>query len=177
MDNILRIKRMSGKLRAVSALLFWATPALCAVYWLYFNEFPEVMKAKIGILGRPELSIVNRVLCFVATMLPAGVAMYGFSVLRGLFGLYSGGEIFSARNVACYRKLGRTLLYWAGAVFLNTTLISLAASVGMPPGQRHVTVGFGSIELVALFAGAVALVISWVMDEGRRIEEEQALTI
>ena len=177
MNNMLRIKRMSGKLRSVSALMFWTTPLLCAAYWVYFNEFPEVMKVQRIFPMLRELPAVNRTLCFAATMLPAGVAMYGFSVLRGLFGLYAAGELFSERNVSCYRRLGRALLYWAGAVFLNTTLISLAASVGMPQGQRHITVGLGSIELVALFAGAVALVIAWVMDEGRSIEEERALTI
>jgi len=177
MDNMLRIKRMSGRLRTVSGLMFWATPLFCAIYWIYLNEFPDVLKDP-SILTWPQgLPALNRGLCFAATMLPAGVAMYGFSVLGALFGLYAAGELFSERNVSCYHKLGRTLLYWAGAGFLHTTLISLAISVGKPQGQRHVTVLLDSIELMALFAGAAALVISWVMDEGRGIEEERALTI
>jgi hypothetical protein len=177
MDNLHRIKRTSETLRKAASLFLWLTPLLCAIYWAFFNEYPDLMKAQLGILGQSELTVLNRALCFVATMLPAGVAMYGFSLLRELFGLYAVGEIFSERNVSCYRKLGRTLLYWAGAVFVHTTLISLAVSVGMPKGQRHLTVAFGSIELVVVFAGAAAMVISWVMDEARRIEEEQALTI
>jgi hypothetical protein len=177
MDNVQRIKMTSEKLRKASSLLLWITPALCALYWACFNELPEVMKAQPGIPGQAELTVLNKVLCFMATMVPAGVAMHGFAVLRGLFGLYATGEIFSERNVACYRKLGSTLLYWAGAVFVHTSLISLAVSVGMPKGQRHLTIAGGPIELAALFAGAVALVVSWVMDEARRIEEEQSLTI
>nr|WP_291332506.1 DUF2975 domain-containing protein [Desulfovibrio sp.] len=98
-------------------------------------------------------------------------------MLSGLFGLYASGELFSPRNVTCYRRLGRTLLYWAAAAFLHTPLLSLASSIGMPQGQRHISVGIGSVEIVALFAGATALVISWVMDEGRGIEEERTLTI
>ena len=177
MDNMLRIKRMSGKLRTVSNLMFWATPLFCAVYWICFNELPDILKDSAILSWRQGLPVMNRVLCFAATMLPAGVAMYGFSVLRELFGLYFARELFSERNVSCYHKLGRTLLYWAGAGFLHTTLVSLAVSVGMPQGQRHITVLLDSTELVALFAGAAALVISWVMDEGRGIEEERALTI
>lgn len=177
MDNLTRIKRMSTILAKASALLLWVTPMLCAAYWFFFNSFPDVMKTQLPVPGRMELSALNRALCFLSAMLPAGVAMYGFKSLRELFGLYAAGEIFSQHNVSCYRSLGRTLLYWAGAIFLHTPLLSLALSVGMPEGQRHVVVAFGSVELAALFGGAVALVISWVMDEGRGIEEERALTI
>ncbi|MFZ5428497.1 MAG: DUF2975 domain-containing protein [Thermodesulfobacteriota bacterium] len=177
MDNMLRIRRMSGKLLALSTLMFWVTPILCAAYWFYFNDLPAEARVQRGIAGLPVLSGQSRLLCFVATMLPAGVGMAGFRIMRRLFGLYAEGEIFSGRNVSCYRSLGRVLLCWAGAVFLHTPLLSLAASLGMPEGQRYITVGIGSIELMALFAGAAALVISWVMDEGRGIEEDRALTI
>ncbi|WP_243357841.1 DUF2975 domain-containing protein [Fundidesulfovibrio terrae] len=168
---------MSRLLGRVSTVLFWATPFACALFWAYFNGFPDIMKSRFLVPGRLDLLAMNRALCFVANMLPAVVAMYGFRTIRELFGLYAAGEIFSRRNVSCYRALGKALLYWAGAAFLNTPLLSLAMSAGMPAGQRHITVSLGSDELAALFAGAAALVISWVMDEGRHIEEEQALTI
>jgi len=177
MDNLQRIRRMSTVLGRVSAVLFWVTPLACALFWGVFNALPEVVKARFLFPGTHELAALNRALCFLVGMIPAAVAMYGFRTLRELFALYAAGEIFSRRNVACYRTLGRALLYWAGAVFVNTTLLSLAKSVGMPQGQRYLVVGVGSDELAALFAGAAALVISWVMDEGRHIEEEQALTI
>lgn len=177
MDNMERIKRTSRKLRLASALLFWAVPLACATYWACFNSLPELMKPAYLADWRPVLPELNRALCFVVALFPAGVAMRGFATMRRLFGLYEAGELFSARNVACYRGLGRTLLAWAGAVFLATPLLSLAASVGMPPGQRRLSLVLESLELVALFAGAAAVVISWVMDEGRSIEEDRALTI
>lgn len=177
MDNLERIRRRSVVLRGVATLMLWATPLFCALYWAYYNEFPEPMRARAAFPVPGELSAFNRLLCFAATLVPAGAAMEGFAALRALFGLYARGELFSARNVGCYRRLGRALLYWAGGVFLYTPLASLAVSAGLPPGQRHITVGLGSVELAALFAGSAALVISWVMDEGRHIEEDRALTI
>jgi len=178
MDNLERIRRRSILLRRLATLMLWATPVLCAAYWAFFNEFPEAMRAKASYpAARGDLSALNRLLGFGASLAPAGAAVYGFAALRALFGLYAAGELFTARNVACYRRLGRALLYWAGAVFIYTPLASLAVSAGLPPGQRHVTVGLGSVELAALFAGSAALVISWVMDEGRHIEEDRALTI
>lgn len=177
MDNMHRIRKMSRHLARAATVLYWGTPLMVALFWVCFNSFPEVMKLRFLPPGRVDLPAVNRVLCGVVNVLPAAVAMHGFKTLRELFGLYAAGEIFSRRNVACYRALGRALLYWAGAAFVNTSLLSLAMSAGMPPGQRFLTISLGSDELAALFAGAVALVVSWVMDEGRHIEEEQALTI
>jgi len=177
MDNLPRIKRLSALLGRISTLLFWAAPFLCALFWAFFNDLPLIMRAAHLPPGSVDIPAANRALCFVVSLLPTGVAMYGFRTLRTLFGLYAAGEIFSPRNVCCYRGLGKTLLYWAGASFLNTPLTSLAMSAWMPPGQRHITVSIGSDELAALFMGAAVLVISWVMDEGRGIEEERALTI
>jgi hypothetical protein len=177
MDNMTRIKRMSGRLEKVAWLLFWLAPLGCALFWLFFNEFPEIMKQQHGMVKRDYLPLFVRLLCFCATLPATAAAMYSMRALRALFRLYARGEVFSGRNVACYRKLGLSLLYWSGAVFLQTPLLSLAMSVGMPPGQRQLTVALGSVELATLFAGLIALLISWVMDEGRRIEEEQSLTI
>lgn len=177
MDNITRIKKTSRILTRVSGLLFWLTPVGCVLFWAVFNDFPDIMRQRFLPPGRLDLPAFNRALCLAVTILPAGVAMYGFGKMRELFGLYASGEIFSRRNVACYRAMGRALLYWAGAAFVNTPLLSLAMSLGMPDGQRHITISIGSDELAAVFAGSAALVISWVMDEGRGIEEEQALTI
>ncbi len=177
MDNLPRIKRMSRLLCRVAGLFLWSIPTGCVLFWAFFNHLPEAMTGPLLIPGRDALPLLNRALCLAAALLPAGVAMYGFLTLRRLFGLYAEGEIFSRRNVLCYRELGMALLYWALATFLHTPLLSLALSVGMPEGQRQLTIGLDSMELVTVFAGLVALVISWVMDEGRSIQEEQALTI
>lgn len=178
MDNKAKIERVSRMLSLAALALVWFTPLLLATYWWFFNDFPAVMKAQLPLPpGRADLPAVNRFFCLLAGTLPAGAAMYGFAALRRLFALYASGEVFSRRNVRCYHRLGRTLLFWAGAMVVHTTLLSLAMSLGMPPGQRHVVVGFGGAECMAVLAGLAALVISWVMDEARRIDEDQALTI
>jgi hypothetical protein len=87
------------------------------------------------------------------------------------------GRIFDPENVACYRGLGKALLLWAGASFVQTPLLSIIATLPNPPGTRLLTLGVGSGELGFLFLGGLVLVVSWVMDEGRKLDEEQALTV
>jgi hypothetical protein len=49
--------------------------------------------------------------------------------------------------------------------------------MGNPPGQRIVSIGFGSSEFMTLVVAGIIFVIAWVMDEGRIITEEQQLTV
>ena len=50
-------------------------------------------------------------------------------------------------------------------------------SLGNPPGQRTLSVGFSSPELTTLVVAGIVFVIAWVMDEGRILTEEQQLTV
>ena len=46
-----------------------------------------------------------------------------------------------------------------------------------PPGKRVVAVGLYSADFSGIFVGIVILVITWVMDEARKIKEDQELFI
>jgi len=60
---------------------------------------------------------------------------------------------------------------------VRTSLLSVILTMGKPPGQRLLVVGLDSGDFTGVFVGVVVLIISWVMDEGRKIEEDQALII
>ncbi len=99
---------------------------------------------------------------FLSSMLPGGLMVYALWQLRALFGLYGRGQIFTAENARRLRRFA---------------LAVLAVTLGNPPGQRLLSVGFSSSQLVTLFMGAMFLVIAWVMDEARELAEDQAQII
>lgn len=178
MDSTGRIRRVSGVFQRVSTAVIVAIPVLVAGYWLAFDELPGDMVAGVLPPGmeRP-LGGSARLLAGAASLVPASVLLYGFTVLRRLFGLYRQGQVFSPAVVDCYRRLGRTLLAWGAALFLHTPLLTLAMSSSNPPGRRMISLGIGTGELTAAFLGGLALLVSWVMDEGRKLEEEQSFTV
>jgi hypothetical protein len=51
---------------------------------------------------------------------------------------------------------------------LSDTLLVLAATLGNPPGQRYLTVTFGSSNLTILFLGVLIVAISKVMLEATK---------
>jgi hypothetical protein len=108
-----------------------------------------------------------------------------------LFRFYERGLIFTAETIRCIQTLGVLCV-------INWLLLSAYNVLGhiFPPPPPpalppHVTVtfvessfrmGFFSLSIAGfnlglLLAGIIIVIIAWIMDEGRKIQEEQALTV
>lgn len=101
-----------------------------------------------------------------------------------LFTRYSHGELFTESVVSSIRRIGYAyiLMVLAGAVSL-TVLTVLNHSSNIPHPVRTNSVNpLWPIRLFTLaFSGALPafliIFIAWVMDEGRKMREEQELTV
>jgi len=83
----------------------------------------------------------------------------GVMVLR-LFWLYGRGILFSAKNIICIRFFGWLLMIdW----FIDLEI----------QGQFH---DYG-LSMTPFFLGLLIIFFAWIMDEGRKIQEEQELTV
>jgi hypothetical protein len=121
--------------------------------------------------------------------------------LSRVFRFYERGMIFAAETIRSIKTLG---LLWVMGWLLLTVLhfspptptqiqaISPPATTSNDGTTRiiktHITTthyqmgfftfNFGTdIDFGPLLAGAVIILIAWIMDEGRKIQEEQALTV
>jgi DUF2975 family protein len=92
-----------------------------------------------------------------------------------LFDLYAEGKIFSAENVRQIRRIGITLMLFPALAALGLLVPLVAPSEGTSNGARTVAEFVGSIQ--SLVIGFIVLVVSWVMDVGRELREEQDLVV
>ena len=83
----------------------------------------------------------------------------GGTMLRLLW-LYGKGILFSAKNVSCLRFFG----YYC--------IIDWLVDYQMQSYLHDV-----NLSITPIFAGFVIIFIAWIMDEGRKIQEEQELTV
>lgn len=176
MTNHNRIAKASRRMGSLLAILMALIPTACAVFWLLVNQIPTIQDKFPGYVLWP-LPVTTRLLCFVVCMLTAGVAMYGVLILMRLFRLYEAGSIFTSANVACFRSLAKVLMWWCGAGILQDPLLGLSLTAHNPPGQHVLAIGLTSPDLTALMIGAFLAIIAWVMEEARRLQEEQDLTV
>jgi hypothetical protein len=95
------------------------------------------------------LMVVKQGLAFIA----------GGAMLR-LFWLYGKGILFTAKNVNCLRFLG---YYFIIDWFINYQMQSLLSDM--------------NLSTTPVFVGFFIIFFAWIMDEGRKIQEEQELTV
>jgi hypothetical protein len=81
-------------------------------------------------------------------------------MLNRLFKLYEHSSFFTVGNVRCIKILG---LVVTGDGLVQTILELLSPNP--------------SLDFSKLFFGGLIMLIAWIMDEGRKIQEEQELTV
>jgi hypothetical protein len=86
--------------------------------------------------------------------------LFFFGVMFSLFRLYQKGILFSAKNIRHINSLAYFLIgNWAIDYQLQSTLRDM------------------DLSTTPLFVGFLIIFIAWIMDEGRKIQEEQELTV
>jgi hypothetical protein len=97
---------------------------------------------------------------FALFLVKTGLGIAASVILFALFRLYKQGILFSAKNVLFIRLLGYCLIVnWAIDYLMQSTLRDMDLSMN------------------PVFVGLIIIFIAWVMDEGRKIREEQELTV
>lgn len=128
-----------------------------------------------------EITGTLKLLAAVWILLVFGIALRLLRHLAALFDLYANGRIFTAENVREIRQIGIsvflfaiTWIYAAGA-----KLLLLATGHPLPPSPRDgSTLGLDvDFSVIQILAGIIIIVISWIMDVGRELREEQDLTV
>jgi len=89
-----------------------------------------------------------------------GLAFFAGAILLRLFWLYSKGILFTAKNVNCIRFLG---YYFIIDWFVNYQMQSFLRDM--------------DLSTTPIFVGFFIIFFAWIMDEGRKIQEEQELTV
>jgi len=97
------------------------------------------------------------------------IQILGIIFFYRLLNLYEKGIIFSAKNASLIRRLG-----------LSATFYGVLWAC-LPIFTNH-TITFPSLPLDILLSpwfivGLLIIIVAWVMDEGRKIQEEQELTV
>ena len=95
--------------------------------------------------------------------------------LSRLFAQYAKGEIFTSAAVSHIRKVGYTLLALPVIGLLNSIFAVVMATT--LPGGNGFDATHIAFPMTGLFAAIIVLLISWIMDVGRALREENELTI
>jgi hypothetical protein len=117
-----------------------------------------------------RLSVTRQYIYYAVTIIKCGMYMYGLITLRRLFSLYEKAIFYSKDNVICYKSIALALI---SVGLLNLEALIRTGITFDAPGALIIFLSFLTMGLPSLLPGLLLLLISWVMDEGRKIDEEQ----
>jgi hypothetical protein len=105
----------------------------------------------------------------VFAALGTGLCLLGIVSFYRLLGLYEKGVFFASANVAEMKKLAGFLVFY-GLLGFATTVLD-AGGIFLPWSL------LGIVASPWIVAGGAVYLVAWIMDEGRKIQEEQELTV
>lgn len=180
MDNLSKIKRFSRCMYFLVTLSLVVLPVYYAFYWAFINHLPETLitanTASVPLIAN-KLSVSLQLVGFISCLLPLSALTYGLANIRKLFFFYKEGVIFSYDHVKLFKNTAKALVSWVVLSIVYESAKSVIFTFGNPPGTRVLKIGFSNAEITTLVVGGIVLVIAWVMDEGRILNEEKELTI
>jgi hypothetical protein len=180
-----KIKTASHRFRVFFQTIFYLAPVAVAFFWLNFNSIyslvPNISVAMNEPALMPTLSnglpLSIRCAAFIVSLLPTAIFMLGAYYLIQLFRLYEQGKLFTLQNAHYIRKLGITFFAWVIIGFPYEALLSFIVSLHNAPGKHLISVGIGSPDITAIITGSLVLLLSWIMQEGYKLQEEHAYTV
>jgi hypothetical protein len=145
---------------------------------LIFEQVPTSTSQGLVNLAKVHWNGLTKSLGFLSSLVDVLPILLGLLILKTVFRNYQRGDIFNAYNAKQYKRLG--YLFFLAAFItqpLSGMLKVLAITFSNPSGQRTIQIGFGTPTFETLFCGVLILVISWVMAEGCKLQEDQKFTI
>ena len=174
-----KVKRASRSARRACFLLMIFVLLMAGVMALSTVGLPESMTCKgaeLSSVPRPCGDLPPQVVAFAYVALFGVVALVLAALYRfaRLFGNYARGEIFTRASVRELRWVGYVAV--ANAVFQGVLFIAALALTANGAVESPASLG-SDVPFGPILMAAFVLLLSWVMDVGAEIREENELTV
>lgn len=183
---MLNIQRSSRYMRMIFQTFLVVIPLLFVLFWI--NATMPVGLPEYGFSYRfmPEgirlmhdLTWQERIIGAFISAGPMACYLFMLSSLTRLFRLYEKGIVFTEQNVNYLKNIGKYVIYAQIANFITHPLMTLAMSLGNPPGQgnRYIELTLVDTNIGLFVFGIIVVIIARIMQEATNMHNEQQLTI
>lgn len=186
-----RIQRYAKFFRAIFIFFLILTPLFTGAIWFSGGEinlegesaamvldmYADGNDIDPALLPDTPMPWETRLMGLAVSILPSGIAMVFLWWLIQLFSSFARGEVFTGATVRHIRNLGWTMIVGVISAPIYDALISYTLTMHNPPGERIISIGLDSTEFEELIMAGIIILISWVMEEGRKLRESDELTV
>jgi len=111
------------------------------------------------------------------TIPSATILILALISLKRLFRLYEKASYFELANVAQFKFIGKLVFLNVFANMFENTMFVLAKTFDNPVGERTLRLSFGSSHVKEIIIAIIIIIISRIMEEGRKINNDNRLTV
>jgi len=176
MNSQKKLQILSSVMASCCVLLMIAIPASVIWFWIYLGENAASLSiARYNVLlDMQYIGLSQQIFACIVSMLPALMMVYGIWNLRQLFLLFKQGVFFSVEATRHLYKFGLMLLVTALLKPVVSVALSAILTSGNPAGKKSIVVEFGSNEIGLIFIATTFFIITWILQEGRKLANENA---
>jgi hypothetical protein len=169
-----------ARLRALCAWMARAAgaTAVCllggaALLWMH-PDYVEWMAREQWAGGRSGLTLtpLAQISAGALSCAHLGLLCWALWTARGLFARFAQGEMLEAQTGRDLRSIGGLVAAYAVLTPVAKSLITVALTLGNPPGQRMLAVALGTNEVILAVLGALIFVLGHAMAEAARIADD-----
>lgn len=181
-----KIKRTSAFFKLLFQIAFIALLLVNSIGWIYAPDKISLLDGSIRLSVIPELyvneqgsailhilSVSEKLLGFLVSLIPVGIKLFILYSFIRLFKLYEQGQIFSGMHVRYIKNIGYSLLLSQIITPVYQGLMGLVLTWHNPPGERLVSMSMDQTNLGIMLIAFMIIFISWIMEEGCKLHEER----
>ena len=176
-----RIKYVSLFFRVLFQIIFVCLILIQIVGWVYapvqFQYFNVVPNFYYSYVFYNHFDLNTKIAGFFITLIPTLIQLTVVYSLIRLFQLYERHEFFSIKNVFHIRQAGYALLLLQFLTPICNFLLGFVLTSVNPPGYRFARLNINDTNIGLIFTALIIILISWIMSEGRKLQDDQQLTI
>jgi len=186
-----RIQKYARLFRTIFFVFLIATPILVGGVWLtggdlsggdnqsntMFQMFIGGVDVDAEYMPSFPLPWSTRLLGLAVSLISVGFGMLSLWWLIRLFSCFASGEFFTENTVKYIHRLGWTMVAGVVAAPIHEALLTLVLTIHNPPGQRMISISFESTDIQELVTAGIIILVSWIMEEGRKLREIDELTV
>ena len=168
-----KLKILCTWMARFAGLLAVGMMAAAAVMWMVPEFAVEIARQNSAVQdSQLTLSLQARAIACLILCLHLGLLCWALWTAKGLFENFARGRVLEAKTGEDLRLIGGLIAAYALLTPLKGSLISIAVTMGNPPGQRMLAIALGTYELILGVLGALILVLGHVMAEAARIADD-----
>jgi Protein of unknown function (DUF2975) len=181
-----RIKSVSKFFRIIFQIFLVCAPIALAISWYHAPDSVVMLQGIVHMDSIPQnytkqilhtLSAGEKFTGFLVSLVPCAIYLFMLYSLIKLFQVYESGVIFSVEIVKRIRNIGYALLAGQAVDPFYQAVMGVVLTLNNPKGHRLASVTLDQTNIGILLTALLVILISWIMMEGCKLNEEQQLTI